>query len=61
MLIKDVNKSLYSRVLDETILCELLHPKNDEFKINFSVAHAILEPGKSYFPTSLQNPLKYTI
>lgn len=58
MLIKDVNKSLYSRVLDETILCELLHPKNDEFKINFSVAHAILEPGKSSLPHILTESIE---
>ena len=50
MLIKDINKSRYFKAIDETVLCELIHPKNDAVDTNLSIAHAVLEPGKSSLP-----------
>ena len=49
MLIKDIKNCKYFRTIDQTILCELLHPKNEnqELKINFSIAYAILKIGES--------------
>ncbi|MGZ7068517.1 MAG: cupin domain-containing protein [Methanobacterium sp.] len=59
MFIKDIKKCKYSRVLDKTILCELLHPKNENegLKINFSISHAILKPKES----SLVHQLKTSV
>jgi mannose-6-phosphate isomerase-like protein (cupin superfamily) len=47
MLIKDITKSKYIKVIDETTLCELLHPAKEDVDIGCSIAHAILEPGRS--------------
>lgn len=53
MLINDIKKSSYFKAMDETILCELLHPENVDIKLGCSVAHAVLEPGKSSLPHKL--------
>ncbi|MGZ7050143.1 MAG: cupin domain-containing protein [Methanobacterium sp.] len=48
MLIKDIKDCKYFKAMDNTILYELLHPKDDEeLKINCSIAHAILKVGES--------------
>ena len=39
--------------MDETTLCELLHPAKEEVDLGCSIAHAILEPGKSSLPHKL--------
>ena len=56
MLIKDIKNCDYFKAIDETILCELLHPdrEDQDLKISFSVAHAILKPGKSSLPHKLK-------
>ncbi len=33
--------------MDETFLCELLHPEKEAITMGCSVMHAVLEPGKS--------------
>ena len=38
---------------DETLLRELLHPENDRVNLPFSLAHAMLLPGKSSLPHRL--------
>jgi mannose-6-phosphate isomerase-like protein (cupin superfamily) len=53
MLIKDIKKLKYIKVIDETTLCELLHPANEDVDLGCSLAHAILEPGKSSLPHRL--------
>jgi mannose-6-phosphate isomerase-like protein (cupin superfamily) len=53
MLIKDIKKSKYIKVIDETTLCELLHPAKEEVDLGCSIAHAILEPGESSLPHKL--------
>lgn len=49
MLIKTPHNCKHFRALDETLICELLHPEREEkdLKIDFSIAHAILRPGES--------------
>ena len=46
--------------MDETILCELLHPKNEneDLKIDFSVAHAILKVGESSLKHQLNSSVE---
>jgi len=58
MLIRDIKKSNYFDAVDETVLSELLHPKNDGVKLNFSVAHAVLKPGKSSLPHILKKSVE---
>lgn len=55
MLIKDLKHCPYQKVQDNTILCELLHPENDDLEIGFSVAHAVLEAGEKSNPHRLKN------
>ena len=59
MLIKDIKNCNYFKALDNTILCELLHPEreNKDLKINYSIAHAVLKAGES----SLVHKLKTSI
>jgi mannose-6-phosphate isomerase-like protein (cupin superfamily) len=59
MLIKDIKNCNYFKALDNTILCELLHPEkeNKDLKINYSIAHAVLKAGES----SLAHKLKTSI
>ncbi len=59
MLIKDIKNCDYFKALDNTILCELLHPKNEneDLNIDYSIAHAILKAGES----SLVHRLKTSI
>ncbi len=49
MLIKDLKNCKYSKVLDDTVLCEFLHPDREDcdLKIGFSMAHAVLGASKS--------------
>ncbi|UTB33944.1 MAG: cupin domain-containing protein [Methanobacterium sp. ERen5] len=58
MLIKDTKSSSYFDAVDETVLAELLHPKNDGVKLDFSIAHAILKPGKSSLPHILKESVE---
>ena len=59
MLIRDIKNCDYFKALDNTILCELLHPKREskDLKIDYSIAHAILKAGES----SLVHKLKTSI
>lgn len=59
MLIRDIKNCDYFKALDNTILCELLHPKreNKDLKIDYSIAHAILKASES----SLIHRLKTSI
>lgn len=59
MLIKDIKNCNYFKAPDKTILCELLHPdrENEDLKIDYSIAHAVLKAGES----SLVHRLKTSI
>jgi mannose-6-phosphate isomerase-like protein (cupin superfamily) len=58
MLVKDIKKSSYFKALDETILCELLHPEKEGFDMGCSIAHAVLGPGQSSLPHKLSNSIE---
>lgn len=60
MLINDINKSKYFAAMDETVLCELLHPDNESevIEMNFSMAHAVIEPGKSSLPHKITDSVE---
>ena len=36
---------------DNTVIKEVLHPKNDPIVLSYSIAHASLNPGKKIFKT----------
>lgn len=59
MFIRDIRNCEYFRAMDETLLCELLHPDREEenLKINLSIAHTILKPNES----SLVHKLKTSV
>ena len=58
MLIKDIAKSTYFKAIDETTLCELIHPEKDNVKMDCSIAHAILAPDQSSLPHKLINSIE---
>jgi mannose-6-phosphate isomerase-like protein (cupin superfamily) len=58
MLVKDIKKSDYTRVIDGTTLCELLHPKNDGLELDFSIAHAVLKAGNSSLPHKISGSVE---
>jgi mannose-6-phosphate isomerase-like protein (cupin superfamily) len=57
VFIKDIARSTYFKALDETLLCELLHPfhEKENIQVGFSLAHAILKPGQRSRPHKLKN------
>lgn len=60
MLINDINETEYFKAMDETIICELLHPDNESEvnEMNFSIAHAFLEPEKSSLPHKITDSVE---
>lgn len=58
MLIKSLDKCNYTLVVDKTVLCELLHPKNENIEMGCSIAHAIIEPGKASLPQKLNKSVE---
>lgn len=56
MLIHDIGTIPHARVIDRTILCELLHPDKHPGAagLTCSVAHAIVPPGESSLPHVLE-------
>ena len=56
MFVKDIRNCKYFKAIDETILCELLHPdlEAEDLKMNYSIAHAIVKPGESSKPHKLK-------
>ncbi|BAW31503.1 MAG TPA: cupin domain-containing protein [Methanothermobacter sp.] len=58
MIVKSVKDCRYNRVLDATLLCELLHPHKEDLGIEFSLAHAILKSGESSLPHYLKESVE---
>ncbi len=58
MLKKSIKECEYFQVQDKTVLCELLHPKNDNIEIGCSIAHAIIDPGKASLPHKLKKSVE---
>jgi mannose-6-phosphate isomerase-like protein (cupin superfamily) len=56
MIIRDIAQSVYFKALDDTLLCELLHPFREagDIKIGYSIAHAVLKPGQRSLPHQLK-------
>nr|WP_319373583.1 cupin domain-containing protein [uncultured Methanobacterium sp.] len=58
MLIKSIEKCEYFQVADKTVLCELLHPKNENIEMGCSIAHAVLDEDKASLPHKLNNSVE---
>lgn len=56
MIIRDITDSSHERVLDHSLLCELLHPDKvaGAQELCCSIAHAIIPPGESTLPHLLK-------
>ncbi|MDP2796690.1 MAG: cupin domain-containing protein [Methanoregula sp.] len=56
MIIRDITDSSHERVLDHSLLCELLHPDKvaGAQALECSIAHAIILPGESTLPHLLK-------
>jgi mannose-6-phosphate isomerase-like protein (cupin superfamily) len=57
MIIRDITRCPYKRVIDRSVLCELLHPANVEEvdALGCSIAHAIVPVGESTLPHALRS------
>ena len=57
MLIRDIRNCEYFTAMDNTQLCELLHPAQEagELGIRYSMAHAIVKPGETTLPHTLKS------
>jgi len=54
MIIKDIERCSRFKAMDETLLCELLHPARDGPDVPYSIAHAVLNPGVRSLPHRLK-------
>ena len=54
MLKKSVQSTKAFLAGDKTLIREVLHPKNEDIKLPYSLAHATLAPGQSSEPHILQ-------
>jgi len=61
MLIRRLEKCTECRAGDLTMLRELLHPDRQQAAVRYSLAHAILAPGRSSLPHSLHGSEVYYI
>jgi mannose-6-phosphate isomerase-like protein (cupin superfamily) len=53
MLHKSIENLKSFEANDLTVIKEIIHPKNDSVQLNYSLAHATLEIGKSSIPHCL--------
>ncbi len=60
MLIRDICSSPHERVIDRSILCELLHPDNipEAAGLGCSIAHAIVPEGEATLPLILERSVE---
>ena len=60
MLIRDIKNCNYFKALDNTLLCELLHPQKEskDLDMDYSIAHAILKAGESSLPHRLKTSIE---
>lgn len=54
MIIRDLEDCRYFRAVDNTLLCELLHPEKLDLDLPYSIAHAVLKPGEASLPHRLK-------
>ena len=57
MIIQDIANCPHERVIDRSLLCELLHPDKvaRAHALECSIAHAIIPPGESTLPHLLKS------
>lgn len=60
MLIRDISTSPHERVIDRSILCELLHPDKipEVAGLGCSIAHAIVPAGEATLPHLLERSVE---
>jgi len=60
MLIRDISGSPHERVMDRSILCELLHPDKipEAAGLGCSIAHAIVPAGEATLPHLLERSVE---
>jgi mannose-6-phosphate isomerase-like protein (cupin superfamily) len=59
MIIKQLGTCKYSRILDKTLICELLHPERElNLDMGFSIAPAILKSVESSVPYCLKSSVE---
>ncbi|KKW41712.1 MAG: hypothetical protein UY92_C0014G0037 [Candidatus Magasanikbacteria bacterium GW2011_GWA2_56_11] len=61
MFIKDLKDCEEFIAGDNTILRELLHPEKDDLELRYSLAHAVVKPGKTSYPHKLKTSEVYYI
>jgi mannose-6-phosphate isomerase-like protein (cupin superfamily) len=61
MLVKDVAALSSVRSADDTELREVLHPERDRVSLGYSLAYAVIEPGKGSVPHRLASSEVYYI
>ncbi len=61
MFVKNLRKCKKFVAGDYTILREILHPDKQDLDIRYSLAHAVLNPGKKSYPHSLKTSEVYYI
>ena len=61
MFIRDLSDCEEFTAGDNSLLRELLHPDKAELAINYSLAHAIIKPGKTSIPHKLRTSEVYYI
>jgi mannose-6-phosphate isomerase-like protein (cupin superfamily) len=61
MLIKDLRRCEELVAGDNTVLRELLHPAKEELELRYSLAHAIVRPGRESLPHRLRTSEVYYI
>jgi mannose-6-phosphate isomerase-like protein (cupin superfamily) len=61
MLIRDSATCPHERVMDHSVLCELLHPDNvaEASDLSCSIAHGIVPGGESTLPHNLQKSTEF--
>jgi mannose-6-phosphate isomerase-like protein (cupin superfamily) len=61
MFIKDLRNCDEFIAGDNTILRELLHPDKADLQLRYSLAHAVVKPGKTSYPHQLKTSEVYYI
>jgi Mannose-6-phosphate isomerase len=59
MIVKHPPQLPFFTAGDETLLTEVLHPKNDLIELPFSIAYATIAPGKTSLPHTLSGSETY--
>lgn len=61
MLIRDIRNGQYRRVMDHSVLCELLHPKQggETGDLPCSIAYAIVPAGEATLPHRLRTSAEF--